>query len=154
MRSDVRELIVVFADCDFWNEPFYAIGSALVLRVRSALSWLRSTAISSSTRAATLVRSLHRRERRRRSCCWNIEVSFWVESFNATAAHWCRGSVVCRVGMLPGCGIARGDWSLAAFARPVPHRAGSLAAFARPGPGPSRKFRRPDRSRPVGEPMK
>jgi hypothetical protein len=23
-----------------------------------------------------------RRERRRRGCCWNVEVSFWVESFD------------------------------------------------------------------------
>ena len=80
--SDLLDLIFVFADCDVWKELFYVNGSALVLLVRSAFSWLWSTAISTSTRAATLGRSSPTRGRRF-GCCWNVEVGFWVESFDA-----------------------------------------------------------------------
>ena len=53
-------------------------------------------------------------------------------------AHWYKGvpgvvAVLAR-GYCPGVALPKGDWSLAALARPVPHRAGSLAALARPEP--------------------
>ena len=128
MRSDARELVVVFADCDFRNEPFYAIGSALVLRVARLfhVCGLRQFRPQPGLQLPDGV--FHRRERRRRGCCWNVEVSFWVESFSA---EW---------GCCPEVASPGGDWSLAAFARPVPHRAGSLAAFARLGSGPAGCF--------------
>ena len=54
----------------------------------------------------------HRRERRRCGCCWNVEVSFWVESFDANG-----GALVLRERRLPSGDAAR-----------VWHRQGGLVA--------------------------
>ena len=67
-------------------------------------------------------------------------VPLWVESFDVNGGAEVllerRGSGSRR---LPWSGPAGGYWSLAAIARPVPHRAGSIAAFARPEPLAHRK---------------
>ena len=76
----------------------------------TTVSSLWATTVSTSTRAATLGWSLST-VTAAQGCCWSVEVP---------ARGYC-----------PGVALPRGDWSLASFARPVPHRAGSLAAFAR-----------------------
>ena len=97
-------------------------------------------------------------------CCDDVDLNpgcnSWTSFTDAKAALWlllerrgqllggvvrherhridAAGASFCRSWMLPWSGTAKGDWSLAAFARPVPHRAGSLAAFARPEPSAHR----------------
>ena len=48
-----------------------------------------------------LLEEFHRRERRRGDCCWNVEVSFWVESFD-------MGSSALAFGCCPGVALPGG----------------------------------------------
>ena len=87
---DLLDLIFVFADCDFWKELFYVNGSALVLLVRSAVSWLRSTAISTGLQLSD---GVHRREGGALAAAGTSRSAFGWSCSTRTAAHWCCWSV-------------------------------------------------------------
>ena len=147
------ELLALFSesmDCDFWKEPFYVIGSALVLLVRSAFSWLVYGNFDFNPGCNSRTK-FHRRERRRCGCCWNVEVSFWVESFDANGgALVLRERCPAECGCCPGVALPGGTGRSLRLRDQYPIGPGRSLRLRDSSPGPSRKLCRPGRSRPVG----
>ena len=98
----------------------------------------------------TLMRSSPTRGRRL-GCCWNVEVSFWVESFDVNG-----GALVLLErrsagrGCCPGVALPRGTGRSLRLRDQYPIGPGRSLRLRDSSPGQSRKLSRPGRSRPVG----